>query len=131
MSLHFKTLVAFCDNYPPIQRAYRDFLYAEPTMDPESFKRITTKLCHISETIVFLIKCLSFHMALAVGKKTMNNRLFVEYLEGASGNIKKAREYIDLAARELQLFQEAEEEQDESSKFSYRLQFTLLTQSSD
>lgn len=129
MNLHFKTLIAFCDNYPPIQRAYRDFLYAEPTMDPESFKHVTRRLCHVSETIIFLIKALSFHMALAVGKKTTNNRLFVEYLEGASGNIRKARGYIDLAAHELQLFQEAEEGRDDSGKSSGTMpQFALLTQ---
>ena len=100
-------------------------------MDPESFKTVTRKLCQVSETILFLMKCLSFHMALAMGRKTKNNRIFVEYLEGASGNLKKAREFIEPAADELRDYQSMEEEQSNTGKFYYVLRFTLLTQHSD
>jgi RNase P/RNase MRP subunit POP5 len=55
-------------------------------------------------------------MALTMGKKTKNNRIFVEYLGGASGNLRKAKEFIDLAADELRAYQEAEEEQRSSGK---------------
>lgn len=51
-----------------------------------------------------------------MGKKTKNNRIFVEYLGGASGNLRKAKEFIDLAAEELRAYQEAEEEQISSGK---------------
>ena len=110
MNVHFQNLIAFCDNYPPIQRAYRDFLYARPTMDPESFKLVTKRLCQLSETIIFLIKCLSYHMGLMVGRKTKNNRIFVEYLGAASSNLRKAQEFIDLAAEELRAYQDGQEE---------------------
>jgi hypothetical protein len=70
----------------------------------------------MSETIIFLTKCLSYHMALMMGKKTKNNRIFVEYLEGASGNLRKAKEFIHLAAEELRAHQEGEEEHTSSSK---------------
>lgn len=56
-------------------------------------------------------------MALKIGRKTQNNRLFVEYLGGASGNLRKGKEFISLAAEELQSYQEAEEKQDKSGKF--------------
>lgn len=131
MNIHFQNLIAFCDTYPPIQRAYRDFLHARPTMDPESFKRVSSRLCQTSETIIFLTKCLSYHMALMMGKKTKNNRIFVEYLEGASGNLRKAKEFIDLAAEELCAYQEAEEGQRSSGKLYTVVQFTQLMQCTD
>jgi hypothetical protein len=131
MNVHFKNLVLFCDSYPPTQHAYQDFLYAQPTMDPQSFKSVTRRLCQVSDTILFLIKCLSFHMALVMGRKMKNNQIFVEYLEAASGNFKKAREFIGPTADELCDYQIAEEEQSDSSKFYYVLQFTLLMKYSD
>jgi hypothetical protein len=130
MDVHFKNLISFCENYKPIFHLYCNFLDVQPTMDPESFKRVSRRLCELAETITFLVTCLCYHMALNMGKKTPNNRLFVEYLGGASGNLRKGKEFISLAAEELQSYQEAEEKQDESSKCSYMLQFTLLTQCS-
>ena len=70
-------------------------------------------------------------MALGMGRETKNNQIFVEYLEGASGNLKKAREFIEPAADELRDYQSAEEEQSNTGKFHYVPQFTLLTQYSD
>ena len=70
-------------------------------------------------------------MALRMGTKTKNNCIFVEYLEGTSGNLRKAMEFIDNAAEELHAFQNAEEEGGESSKLCYGLQFTKLMQHSD
>ena len=100
-------------------------------MDPESFKSVTGRLCQVSETISFLIECLSSHMALAMGRKTKNNRIFVEYLEAASGNLKKARKFIEPAMDELRDYQSADEEQSDTSKFYYVAQFMVLTQYSD
>jgi hypothetical protein len=70
-------------------------------------------------------------MALAMGRKTKNNHIFVEYLEAASRNLKKAREFIEPAADELLDYQSAEEEQSDTSKFYYVVQFMLLMQFSD
>lgn len=70
-------------------------------------------------------------MALAMGRKTKNNRIFVEYLEAASGNLKKARKFIEPATDELRDYQSADEEQSDTSKFYYVAQFMVLTQYSD
>lgn len=115
MNVHFSNLISFCENYKPIYRAYRDFLQANPTMDPESFKHVSKRLCELAETMVLLVTCLCYHMALKMGRKTKSNHMFVEYLGGANGNLRKAKEFIDLAAEELQSYQ-TEEWQDDSSK---------------
>lgn len=118
MNVHFKNLISFCENYKPIYRLYRDFLDIQlASINPKSFNRISRRLCELAETIITLTTCLCYHMALKMGKKTKNNRLLVEYLGGASGNLRKGKEFIALATEELQSHQEVEEKQDKSGKF--------------
>lgn len=73
--------------------------------NPLSALQVRT-FCDIAETIIFLMKTLSYYMALNMGKKTRNNHIFVEYLGPTNHNLQKAKEFIDLAAEELCAYQE-------------------------